>query len=206
MSTTEDEGCVGALFIEEHPGWCSPEHCYRTEDGVRVHVQAPTSLDGGDDVDPLRIETSLFDPRDDPKTYLELSLRDPASRHEFYALLTLDTARALRDQLTAHLDRAAGGADDRTRPAHGGRPHRHRRHLPRLRGRRRCDHPMTDTVCLPATELISIDSMASVDTVVWWWCRLCDHHDAARHRPAAHADGVEHLTAEHRATISVTAP
>jgi len=30
---------------------------------------------------------------------------------------------------------------------------------------------MTVTVCLPATELISIDAMASVDTVVWW-CRL----------------------------------
>jgi hypothetical protein len=33
---------------------------------------------------------------------------------------------------------------------------------------------MTVTLCLPATEVISIDAMASVDTVV---CRrrLCDH-------------------------------
>jgi hypothetical protein len=30
------------------------------------------------------------------------------------------------------------------------------------------------TVCLPATEVISIDAMASVDTVAWW-CRICDH-------------------------------
>jgi hypothetical protein len=37
------------------------------------------------------------------------------------------------------------------------------------------EHPMTVTVCLPATEVISIDAMASVDTVLWR-CRLCDHH------------------------------
>lgn len=49
------------------------------------------------------------------------------------------------------------------------------------------------TVCLPATEVISIDAMASVDTVVWR-CRLCDHHGAVTTRPTAHADGVEHLT------------
>lgn len=38
---------------------------------------------------------------------------------------------------------------------------------------------MTVTVCLPATEVISIDAMAAVDTVVWW-CRLCDHHGTGR--------------------------
>jgi len=37
---------------------------------------------------------------------------------------------------------------------------------------------MTVTVCVPATEVISIDAMASVDIVVWW-CRLCDHHGIA---------------------------
>jgi len=31
------------------------------------------------------------------------------------------------------------------------------------------------TICLPATEVISIDEMASADTVVWW-CRICDQH------------------------------
>lgn len=62
------------------------------------------------------------------------------------------------------------------------------------------EHTMAETVCLPATEVISIDAMASVDTVSWW-CRLCDHHGTAATRPAAHTDGVEHLTTEHHATI-----
>ena len=46
-------------------------------------------------------------------------------------------------------------------------------------------HTMTVTVCLPVTEVISMDAMASVDTVVWW-CRLCDHHGTATTRPTAH--------------------
>jgi hypothetical protein len=41
---------------------------------------------------------------------------------------------------------------------------------------------MTVTFCLPATEVISIDAMASVDTVVWW-CRLCDYHGTTTTRP-----------------------
>ena len=65
-------------------------------------------------------------------------------------------------------------------------------------------HPMPDTVCLPATELISIDAMASVATAVWW-CQLCGDEATAPSRPAAHSDAVEHLTAEHHATIG-TAP
>jgi hypothetical protein len=63
---------------------------------------------------------------------------------------------------------------------------------------------MTVTICLPATEVISIDAMASVDTVLWS-CRLCDHHGTATTRPTAHSEGVEHLTTKHRATID-TAP
>ncbi|MGH4010655.1 MAG: hypothetical protein ACRDTH_21255 [Pseudonocardiaceae bacterium] len=62
---------------------------------------------------------------------------------------------------------------------------------------------MTVTLCLPTTELISIDAMASVDTVVWW-CRIGDHHGTATTRPTAHGEGVEHLTAEHHATIGIT--
>lgn len=54
---------------------------------------------------------------------------------------------------------------------------------------------------LPATEMISIDAMASMDTVVWR-CRLCDHHGTAT-RPAAHSEGVEHLTAKHHAAIGI---
>jgi hypothetical protein len=63
---------------------------------------------------------------------------------------------------------------------------------------------MTFTVCLPATEVISIDAMASVDTALWQ-CRLCDQHGTATTRPTAHSEGVEHLTAGHHATIG-TAP
>jgi hypothetical protein len=63
---------------------------------------------------------------------------------------------------------------------------------------------MTVTVCLPATELISIDAMASVDTVLWW-CRLCNHHDTATTRPTAHSKGIEHLSTEHHATIAEVA-
>jgi hypothetical protein len=65
-------------------------------------------------------------------------------------------------------------------------------------------HPMTVTLCLPATEVISIDAMASVDTVVWR-CRLCNHHGTTTTRPTAHSEGIEHLSAQHHATIG-TAP
>ncbi|MGH3834211.1 MAG: hypothetical protein ACRDSF_00685 [Pseudonocardiaceae bacterium] len=55
-------------------------------------------------------------------------------------------------------------------------------------------------VCLPVTELISIDAMASVATVAWW-CRVCDHRGSAATRDLAHRDGVTHLTAEHRGVV-----
>jgi Transposase IS66 family len=58
-----------------HPVWCSPEHCYRTDDGIRVHQQAPNRWDG-EGVVPLRFETCLIDPGDDDTTYLELRLRN----------------------------------------------------------------------------------------------------------------------------------
>lgn len=60
---------------------------------------------------------------------------------------------------------------------------------------------MTDTVVsFPLGELVTLDPLASVDVVVWR-CRLCDVEGSARYRPAAHTDAVEHLTAEHHATI-----
>jgi len=58
------------------------------------------------------------------------------------------------------------------------------------------------TVCLPATEVINIDAMASVDTAVWR-CRLCDRHGTATTRPTAHSEGIEHLRAKHHATIGI---
>jgi hypothetical protein len=62
---------------------------------------------------------------------------------------------------------------------------------------------MTATICLPVTELISIDAMASVDTAIWQ-CRLCDQHGTTTTRPTAHSEGIEHLTAQHHATIGTT--
>jgi ribosomal protein L37AE/L43A len=49
------------------------------------------------------------------------------------------------------------------------------------------EHTMTVTVCLPITEVISIDAMASVDTAIWQ-CRLCDHHGTTTTRPTAHSE------------------
>jgi hypothetical protein len=49
-------------------------------------------------------ETALLDPGDDTTTYLELRVRNLELREEFYGLLPPDTVRALRDQLTGHLD------------------------------------------------------------------------------------------------------
>jgi len=86
-----------------HPVWCSPEHCYRTDDGIQVHRQSPACLEGKC-VIPLRFETALLDPGDDDTTYLELRVRNLELGDEFYGLLPLDTVRALRDQLTGHLD------------------------------------------------------------------------------------------------------
>jgi hypothetical protein len=91
---------------EAHPAWCSPQHCSRTEEKGRVHEQAPTRWE--DDTAGLRarFESQLLDPGDDDTTYLELRLRNLKIRDEFSALLPLDIARRLRDQLTEHLDAA----------------------------------------------------------------------------------------------------
>jgi hypothetical protein len=101
------------MTTETHPAWCSPQHCYRTEEKVRVHEQAPTRWE--DDTAGLRVrfESRLLDPGDDDTTYLELRLRKLKRRYEFSALLPLDVTRRLRDQLTEHLDAAettGGGA------------------------------------------------------------------------------------------------
>ena len=66
----------------------------------------------------------------------------------------------------------------------------------------RKEHPVvTVTLCLPTGELFNLDSMASADTVVWR-CRRCEGESTARYRPAVHTDAVEHLVAEHRASIA----
>jgi hypothetical protein len=58
------------------------------------------------------------------------------------------------------------------------------------------------TICLPVTEVISIDAMASVDTAIWQ-CRICDQHGTTTTRLIAHSEGIEHLSAEHHATIGI---
>lgn len=90
-----------------HPAWCdrSEQRCYLTDAGVRVHIQQPTRL-ATRAVVSLRFETSLIQPTDEPAPYLELCFRDLAMRDQFYGLLSLDVATALRDQITAHLDAA----------------------------------------------------------------------------------------------------
>ncbi|MGH3888427.1 MAG: hypothetical protein ACRDSZ_17995 [Pseudonocardiaceae bacterium] len=87
----------------EHPAWCSAEHCFVTDDGVRVHEQAPVRWE--DETAAVRVETRLIDPADDLSVYVELcatSLR--FKRDSFYAIMPTAAAQRLRDQLTAHLN------------------------------------------------------------------------------------------------------
>jgi hypothetical protein len=47
-------GVAGKRADDEHPAWCSPEHCFVTDEGVRVHHQAPTCWE--DDTAEVRCE------------------------------------------------------------------------------------------------------------------------------------------------------
>ncbi|MGB6164477.1 MAG: hypothetical protein WCF33_17895 [Pseudonocardiaceae bacterium] len=88
-----------------HPPWCSPLHCFRTEDGVWVHEQEPVRWEEGE----VRFESRLLFPDDEdpPVTYLLLSMEDLRLTWRCIdAFLPIDTARRLRDRLTAHLDAA----------------------------------------------------------------------------------------------------
>jgi ribosomal protein L37AE/L43A len=200
----------------------------------------------------VRCESRLLDPADDEHVSLELHLQCVRLKDNGFSwVVSLDTARRLRDQLTEHLD-AAQATEADTCPGcgtiHGVQritgtsptvqagmcaacglhwattvanpalsiisllPTPQRRtaallavlHTEVTRRSRKGPSTMTVTLCLPATEVISIDAMASVDTAIWR-CRLCDHHGTATTRPTAHSEGIEHLTAQHHATIG-TAP
>lgn len=95
----------GKRTDDEHPAWCHPQHCFVTDEGGRVHQQAPTRWE--DDTAEVSCETRLLDPADDEHVYLELSLRClRLRRNGFSWVVPLDTARRLRDQLTEHLDAA----------------------------------------------------------------------------------------------------
>ncbi|MGH3828075.1 MAG: hypothetical protein ACRDQX_13035 [Pseudonocardiaceae bacterium] len=102
---TPDQPAERAGTESGHPTWCSPDYCYVTDDGVRVHEQAPVVWE--DEAAEVRFDSRLFDPADDPDVYVELflqSVRVPPSG--FYGAFPLHTARRLRDELTAHLDSA----------------------------------------------------------------------------------------------------
>ncbi|MGQ0777016.1 MAG: hypothetical protein ACT4NY_21805 [Pseudonocardiales bacterium] len=84
-----------------HPGWCSPRHCYLTEEGERVHQSAPTRWEDCE----VRFEITLVSPEDDYLTYVELRLASLIFAGScFYAAMPVPAARRLRDQLSAHLD------------------------------------------------------------------------------------------------------
>jgi hypothetical protein len=105
-------GVDGKRADDEHPKWCSPEHCYMTTDGVRVHEQALTRWEG--ETGEVRFESRLLDPSDDEHLYLDLDLRClKLTGNGFRWVVILDTARRLRDQLTAHLDVAEGADHER---------------------------------------------------------------------------------------------
>jgi hypothetical protein len=107
--TQDPQGERGQVAVDgkrgagEHPAWCSVADCFVTNEGVRVHQQAPTRWE--DDTAELRCESQLLDPADDEHVYLELHLQCLRLRgNGFSWCVTLDAARRLRDQLTEHLD------------------------------------------------------------------------------------------------------
>jgi hypothetical protein len=88
-----------------HPSWCSPQHCFLGEDGVKVHEQEPVRWDECE----VRFESRLLFPDGEhpPTTYLQLSIENLRLPWRFVdAFLPIAVARRLRDQLTAHLDAA----------------------------------------------------------------------------------------------------
>jgi hypothetical protein len=60
--------------VSGNPAWCSSEHCYVTDDGVRVHQQAPAAWE--DDAARVWFESRLIDPADDSNVDVELHLKD----------------------------------------------------------------------------------------------------------------------------------
>jgi hypothetical protein len=86
-----------------HPAWCHPQHCFVTDEGVRVHQQGPTRWEDEE----VRCESRLLDPADDEHVSLELHLQCVRLKDNGFSwVVSLDTARRLRDQLTEHLDAA----------------------------------------------------------------------------------------------------
>lgn len=103
-SQRERGGVVGGEGSDdEHPAWCSSEYCFVTDEGVRVHEQAPTRWE--DDTAEVRCESRLVDPADDVDVYLELELQSlRLAANQFYGVVPVAAVRRLCDQLSAHLD------------------------------------------------------------------------------------------------------
>jgi hypothetical protein len=88
----------------------SPAHCFITEEGIRVHQQVIECWEDPDTAEGVRFVSRLIDPSDDQQVYLDLHIQClPLRGNSFSWVVPLDTARALRDQLSAHLDSAATG-------------------------------------------------------------------------------------------------
>ncbi|MGH3755882.1 MAG: hypothetical protein ACRDRP_25020 [Pseudonocardiaceae bacterium] len=91
---------------EQHPAWCSPGHCLVTEDGVRVHEQAPVRWE--DHEAEVRLESRLLDPAGEEDTYVELILTNlRLTWFRYCGILPVEVVRRLCDQLTEHLDAVA---------------------------------------------------------------------------------------------------
>ncbi len=101
-----------------HPSWCSPQHCFLNEDGVRVHEQEPARWEQCE----VRFESRLFFPDGEhpPATYLQLRIDDlRLTCRGVDAFLPIAAARRLRDQLTAHIDAAHSGPSARAGTVQG---------------------------------------------------------------------------------------
>ncbi len=87
-----------------HPA-CSAEHCFVTDDGVRVHEQTPTRWEDG--TAGMRVVTRLIDPAEGPGVYVELSMENLRFKtSQYYGMLPVAAVRRPHDQLTAHLNAA----------------------------------------------------------------------------------------------------
>lgn len=83
-----------------HPAWCDPQHCYVTDDGVRVHQTALACYEDG----LSRFELQLLCPEDEFVTYLQLLVEDLRLGRSVCAFAPVVTVAWLRDQLAEHLE------------------------------------------------------------------------------------------------------
>ncbi|HSL07032.1 MAG TPA: hypothetical protein VK887_03545 [Pseudonocardiaceae bacterium] len=61
-----------------HPAWCDPQHCYVTDEEVRVPEQAPACAEEDTAGLRVRFESRFLDPGDDDTAYLDCGLTGPS--------------------------------------------------------------------------------------------------------------------------------